>query len=492
MKKNNYTPIENIINIAKKRGMFILVDDERRENEGDLVISSSDTNAVNINFMAKYGRGLICLAMDTAQAKKLNLPPMSLVNKSRNQTAFTVSIEAKKGITTGISAKDRSRTIKIACKKNASKNEIVSPGHIFPIIAKDGGVLVRAGHTEASVDISKLAKKNNSAVICEIMNEDGTMAKGQNLFSFAKKHKLKIGKIEDLIAYRLKKEKLIKLKKKSEIQFKKTKYKIRIYENLLDGSEHFALIKGNIKKDIVSPGHIFPIIAKDGGVLVRAGHTEASVDISKLAKKNNSAVICEIMNEDGTMAKGQDLFNFAKKHNLKIGKIEDLIAYRLKKEKLIKLKKQSDIEVKNQKYKIRIYENLLDGSEHFALIKGNLSRGVVPRVRVISSNVVQNYLINQELPNSFNKTLNYFKRFNNCVLVFIKDSNLRSVTQTLKDYKNKDFYKKGKDKLIRNYGIGAQIIKDLGIKNMTLITKSPKKVIGLDGYGIKITKQEII
>ena len=198
------------------------------------------------------------------------------------------------------------------------------------------------------------------------------------------------------------------------------------------------------------------------------------------------------MNEDGTMARGQELFNFAKIHNLKIGKIEDLIAYRLKKEKLIKLKKQSYIDVKNQKYKIRVYENLLDGSEHFALIKGSLKRDITPRVRVISSNVVQNYLMNQKLPNSFNRTLKYFKRFSNCVLIFIKDSNLKSVSQTLKNYKDKDTNKKGKDKLIRNYGIGAQIIKDLKIKNMTLITKSPKRVIGLDGYGIKITKQEII
>jgi len=366
MPKNNFASIESIISTAKKGGMFILVDDEKRENEGDLIISTSNSNAKNINFMAKYGRGLICLALDSVQAKRLNLTLMSANNQSRNKTAFTVSIEAKKGITTGISAKDRAKTISIASKKNVKKN------------------------------------------------------------------------------------------------------------------------------DIVSPGHVFPIIAKDGGVLVRAGHTEASVDISKLAKKNNSAVICEIMNEDGTMAKGQDLFNFAKKHKLKIGKIEDLIAYRLKKEKLIKLKKQSLIEVKKQKYKIRIYENLLDGSEHFALIKGVIKKGVKPRVRVISSNVVQNYLINQQLPNSFNKTLNYFKKFNNCVLVFIKDTNLKSVTQTLKDYKNKDFYKKGKDKLIRNYGIGAQIIKDLKIKNMILITKSHKKVIGLDGYGIRIIKQEII
>ena len=366
MKKSNYSSIESIINIAKKGGMFILVDDEKRENEGDLVISTSDTNANNINFMAKYGRGLICLALDSLQAKRLNLSLMSPVNQSRNKTAFTVSIEAKKGITTGISAKDRARTIRIASKKNVNKKEIVSPGHVFPIIAKDGGVLVRAGHTEASVDISKIAKKNNSAVICEIMNEDGTMAKGQNLLNFAKKHKLKIGKIEDLISYRLKKEKLIKLKKISDIKLDKQKFKIKIYENLLDGSEHFALVKGNIKKN------------------------------------------------------------------------------------------------------------------------------AVPRVRVISSNVVQNYLINQQLPNSFKKTLNHFKKFNNCVLVFIKDSNLKSVTQTLKNFKNKVSYKKGKDQLIKNYGIGAQIIKSLHIRDMILVTRSRKKVVGLDGYGIRITKQEII
>ena len=251
MKKNSFSSIENIINIAKKGGMFILVDDEKRENEGDLIISTSDCNSKNINFMAKYGRGLICLALDSSQAKKLNLTLMSPINESRNKTAFTVSIEARKGITTGISAMDRAKTIKIASKKNVNKKEIVSPGHVFPIIAKDGGVLVRAGHTEASVDISKLAKKNNSAVICEIMNENGTMAKGQELFNFAEKHKLKIGKIEDLIAYRLKKEKLIRLKKQSDIKVKNQKYKIRIYENLLDGSEHFALIKGNIKKGTI-------------------------------------------------------------------------------------------------------------------------------------------------------------------------------------------------------------------------------------------------
>ena len=366
MKKNKYSSIERIISISKKGGMYILVDDENRENEGDLVFSASDVNAQKINFMAKYGRGLICLTLSSSQSKKLGLNYMSPVNQSRNKTAFTISIEAKKGITTGISAKDRARTIKIATKRNASK------------------------------------------------------------------------------------------------------------------------------KDIVSPGHVFPIISKDGGVLIRAGHTEASIDIAKLSKKIPAAVICEIMNEDGTMSKGDDLFKFANKHKLNIAKIEDLISYRLKKEKLIKLKKSSQINVKNQKYKIKVFENLLDGSEHFALIKGKIKKGVVPRLRVISSNVVENYLINQKLPNSFDKTITYFKKFNNCILIFIRDPNLQSVSQTLKQYKSKDFYKKGHDKLIKNYGIGAQIIKSLNIKNMILVTRSKKKVVGLDGYGIKIIKQEIL
>ena len=343
-----------------------MVDDENRENEGDLVFSASDVNSQKINFMAKHGRGLICLTLNSSQSKKLGLNYMAPVNQSRNQTAFTISIEAKKGISTGISAKDRARTIKIATKRNANK------------------------------------------------------------------------------------------------------------------------------KDIVSPGHVFPIISKDGGVLIRAGHTEASIDIAKLSKKIPAAVICEIMNEDGTMAKGDDLFKFSKKHRLKIAKIEDLISYRLKIEKLIKLKKTSQIKVQEQIYKIMIFENLLDGSEHFALIKGKIKKGIIPRLRVISSNVVENYLINQKLPNSFNKTLRYFKKFNNCVLIFIRDPNLQSVTQTLKQYKSNEFYKKGHDKLIKNYGIGAQIIKSLKIKNMILVTSSKKKVVGLDGYGIKITKQEII
>ena len=366
MKKLKFNSIEKIISDAKKGKMYILVDDESRENEGDLVFPAKNVTAEKINFMAKFGRGLICLALDSSQAKKLNLNYMSPKNESRNQTAFTVSIEAKKGISTGISAKDRATTIKVATKSNVSK------------------------------------------------------------------------------------------------------------------------------KDIVSPGHVFPIVAREGGVLIRAGHTEASVDICKLAKKDPSAVICEIMNEDGSMAKRDDLFEFANKHKLSIGKIEDLISYRLKKENFIKLKKSSKISIGKQSFKIKIFENIIDGSEHFALIKGKITKKILPRVRVISSNIVQNYLLGQKIPNSFNQTVSYFKKFKNCILVFIKDPNLKSVSATLKDYQNKKYYKKGRDKLIRNYGLGAQILKNLKVKDMILVTKSRKKVIGLEGYNLSINKQEII
>ena len=245
MPKKSFSQIKEILRDAKKGKMFILVDDGDRENEGDLVIPGSKCNFKMINFMAKHGRGLICLALTGKRIEELNLPLMPQHNTSRRKTAFTISIEAKKGISTGISAKDRSITIKTAIKSNVKKNEIISPGHIFPIISKEGGVLVRAGHTEASVDISKLAKKSPSAVICEIMNDKGVMAKGNELFKFSKKHNLKIGRIDDLIAYRLKIEKLIKFKKSEKIFIKNQEYRIKIFENLLDGSENFALIKGD-------------------------------------------------------------------------------------------------------------------------------------------------------------------------------------------------------------------------------------------------------
>ena len=244
MKNNKFSNIERIVQAAKKGGMYILVDDENRENEGDLAFCSSDVTSNKINFMAKYGRGLICLTLNSNQAKRLDLNYMSPINQSRNQTAFTVSIEAKTGVTTGISAKDRARTIKVATKKNATKKEIVSPGHVFPIIAKDGGVLVRAGHTEASVDISKLAKKNNAAVICEIMNEDGTMARLPQLVEVAKRFDLKLVSIEDLVAYRMLHDSLIEKKEDFEIETRFGSYRLRAYKQTTNDQLHLALTKG--------------------------------------------------------------------------------------------------------------------------------------------------------------------------------------------------------------------------------------------------------
>ena len=209
MPKNKFSSISSIIKDAKKGKMFILVDDKNRENEGDLIIPGSKCNSKIINFMAKHGRGLICLALTKKQVENLKLPLMSSINKSRMQTAFTISIEAKDGITTGISAQDRAKTIKTAIKPNVKKSEIVSPGHVFPLVSRNGGVLERAGHTEASVDISKLSNLNPSSVICEVMNEDGRMARLNDLFKFSKKHKIKLASIEDLISHRLKYERLI-------------------------------------------------------------------------------------------------------------------------------------------------------------------------------------------------------------------------------------------------------------------------------------------
>ena len=197
------------------------------------------------------------------------------------------------------------------------------------------------------------------------------------------------------------------------------------------------------------------------------------------------------MNDNGKMAKGKELIDFANSHKLKIGRIDDLISYRLKVEKLVKLKKTDTIKILNQKYKIKIFENILDGSENFALIKGKILPNKNIRVRVISSNLVQNYLMGKKFPDLFNKTIKYFKNYNNCVLVFIKDTNLKSVTQTLTAYKTYKNPKKS-DQMIRNYGIGAQIIKSLNIKNMILVTRSPKKIVSLEGFGLKITRQEII
>lgn len=349
MLKSRFSKISSIIKDAKKGKMFILVDDKNRENEGDLVIPASKCNAKKINFMAKHGRGLICLALSKKQIDNLKLPLMSPVNKSRMQTAFTISIEAKHGITTGISAQDRAKTIKKAINPNVKKSDIVSPGHVFPLVARIGGVLERAGHTEASVDISRLSKLNPSSVICEVMNEDGRMARLNDLFKFSKKHKIKLASIEDLISYRLKYEKLVKR---------------TFVKNLLD---------------------------------------------KKIGKTN-----------------------------------------------------------------IYFYKNKLDSDINFAISKGKFDRNKSFPVRVLSTKITNNKILeNIKVKNS----LKFMNKFKNFLLVVIN---------------KKDFIKDNEINTLRYYGVGAQIIKDFKIKNMILISRSKKKIIGLEGFDLRIKKQIIV
>jgi len=349
MSNNNFSKISSIIQDARKGKMFILVDDKDRENEGDLVIPGSKCSSKIINFMAKHGRGLICLALTKQQIDNLKLPLMSPINKSRMQTAFTVSIEAKKGITTGISAHDRAKTIKIAINPKTKKKDIVSPGHVFPLVARQGGVLERAGHTEASVDIAKLSKLNPSSVICEVMNEDGRMARLKDLFKFSKKHKIKLASIEDIISYRLRYEKLIeRINSKLIILNKSDKIHLYSYKNKLDNNINFAITKGNLKPNISTPVRVLSTKIKNKYILN----------------------------------------NFEIKKSLKH----------------------------------------LSKHKHFLLL----------------------------IINKINKT---------------NDSNINT---------------------LRYYGIGAQIIKDLKVKKMILISRRRKKIIGLEGFGLKIKKQKII
>ncbi|ALG61123.1 MULTISPECIES: 3,4-dihydroxy-2-butanone-4-phosphate synthase [Citromicrobium] len=242
--------IEEIIEEARNGRMFVLVDDEDRENEGDLVIPAQMATPDAVNFMATHGRGLICLTLQRQRVEALGLELMSRSNGSRHETAFTVSIEAREGVTTGISAADRARTIAVAIDPTRGAQDIVTPGHVFPLIARDGGVLVRAGHTEAAVDISRLAGLNASGVICEIMNEDGTMARLDNLIDFARRHRLKIGTIRDLIEYRMKHDHLVE--RAGESTFTSAhggEWRAINYRSTVDGSVSVVLQKGQVHSD---------------------------------------------------------------------------------------------------------------------------------------------------------------------------------------------------------------------------------------------------
>jgi 3,4-dihydroxy 2-butanone 4-phosphate synthase / GTP cyclohydrolase II len=352
----NLASIETIIDDAKAGRMFILVDDEDRENEGDLVIAAEFANADAINFMAKYGRGLICLPLASNQVQRLGLPPMARHNGSRHETAFTISIEAREGISTGISARDRAHTIQTAIKPNVRSEQIVSPGHIFPLQARDGGVLVRAGHTEAAVDIARLAGLNPSGVICEIMSDDGSMARLPELVEYAKLHKLNIASIADLISYRRRREKLIE----------------RIYS---------------------AP------------------------------------------------------FNSAYGDGLQM----------------------------------HIYANKLEYCEHIALVKGNVQAHPAPLVRMHAVDIVADLLLDSECNRSgeLQKAMQAIINAECGILVLLRNntSDMLSKRMIAGNRPPKD---------IREYGIGAQILQDLGVRTMRLMTNNPKQVVGLDGYGLEI------
>jgi 3,4-dihydroxy 2-butanone 4-phosphate synthase/GTP cyclohydrolase II len=244
------SPIEDIIEDARNGRPYILVDAEDRENEGDVIIPAQFATPEQINFMAKHARGLICLSITAERARQLRLPPMASDNQSGHGTAFTVSIEAREGVTTGISAHDRAHTVAVAVDPTKGPDDIVSPGHVFPLVAKDGGVLVRAGHTEAAVDISRMAGLNPAGVICEIMKDDGSMARLPDLVAFAQLHGLKIGTIADLIAHRRRTERQVE--RVLETPFNSTyggRFRMVIYRNSIDQTEHAVLTKGRIEPD---------------------------------------------------------------------------------------------------------------------------------------------------------------------------------------------------------------------------------------------------
>lgn len=271
-----------IIEELRNGRMVILVDAADRENEGDLIIPAQMATPDAINFMAKHGRGLVCLALTQRRANELKLEAMVQHNASRNRTAFTVSIEAKEGISTGISAHDRARTIATAIDPEKSAEDIVSPGHVFPLVARDGGVLIRAGHTEASVDLARMAGLSPAAVICEIMNDDGTMARMPDLMSFGERHGLKIGTIEDLIAYRLKNDTIVRrVACKPVTSNYGGDFDLCVYETTVEPGEHIALVKGDV--------------ASGEPVLVRVHAVDPMMDLVGVGYASGSGLIEKAM-----------------------------------------------------------------------------------------------------------------------------------------------------------------------------------------------------
>ena len=353
--------IEEIISDMRAGRPVIVVDDEDRENEGDLIIAAEKATAENINFMARDGRGLICLPMERSIVERLGLELMGRSDNARYKTAFTVSIEAKEGVTTGISAADRAKTIQTAIDPKNGAKDIATPGHVFPLLARDGGVLVRAGHTEAAVDLARMAGFSGAGVICEIMNDDGSMARLPDLVVFSQKHGLKIGTIADLISYRRRTESLVeKIYEDDFFSRYGGDFSFCIYANKVEYAEHIALVKGDVGN-------------ASEPVLVRMHAVDVFEDILGINKNSTLHKSMEMIGEEGV--------------------------------------------------------------------------GVI-------------IIIRQSDTRSLSKRL-------------MKDSNISSGEAS--------------QQAIRDYGIGAQILLDLGIKNMCLLTDNPKNVVGLEGYGLYIS-----
>ena len=348
-----------IIEEARAGRLFILVDDEDRENEGDLVIPAQFATPDAINFMAKHARGLICLAMTKTRCERLGLPLMSQANGSRHETAFTVSIEAREGVTTGISAADRAHTVAVAINTELGRDDIVSPGHVFPLMAREGGALVRAGHTEAAVDIARLAGLIPAGVICEIMNDDGTMARLPDLVAFAQRHNLKLGTIADLIAHRRRTERLVK----------------RGEQGLVPGPQ----------------GALWRMVA---------------------------------------------------------------------------------------------YQSKVDGVEHVALVKGDISGSAPVLVRMHAVDTISDLLGGSHV-DSLHGAFAQIAAAERGVVVLIRENRPGAVSERIRDL----VAGKRTEPALRDYGIGAQILLDLGVKDMILLSNHKRTIIGLEGYGLNVVEQ---
>lgn len=373
MSQMSFASVDEIVEQIKRGNLVIITDDESRENEGDLIFGAQFVTAEKINFMARFGRGLICVPLPSSRIEELGLSDMVEKNQDDFRTAFTISVDARLGIASGISAYDRARTVEVLSDRSSTAADLVSPGHVFPLKAKTGGVLVRAGHTEAAVDLARLAGLYPAGVICEIMNEDGTMARGQELLAFASRHTLKIGTIRALIEYRRKFDRLIVRESEASIPTKWGDWKILLYRSLVDGLEHVVLMKGDISAE--------PILVR---VHSECFTGEVLGSLRCDCKGQMDAAL-------GTIAEqSRGVFLYMRQEGRGIGLANKLKAYSLQ-------------------------EQGLD------TVEANERLGFKPD--------------------------------------------------------------------LRDYGIGAQILTDLGVREIRLLTNNPRKIVGLEGYGLKVVER---